>query len=209
VSGAELTELEIHTPLAAPLAPGEDARLPVHLRAPANPGRHRIQIDLIQQHVGWFGAGDGCDVDVQQQRRIAVVGDDEAVTEVAAVLGVLPELEIVRLRRTPSAGPDGYHEARDYRGYLFDGTPSGSLGFIWTMLWRRLRLRVGPTPSRAAETVAALRGAELLVVAGADGPNERRERFARDALTQSARALGVVVAKSRDPAELAALLDRS
>ena len=207
-SGVELRDLEVHTPLAAPVAPGEDARLPVHVRVPAVQGRYRVSVDLIQEHVRWFGAGDGCEVEVQKQRRIVVTGDDEAVADVAAVLALLPELEIVRLRRTPSAGPGGYREVRDYRGYLFDGAPGGRLGLLGTLLWRRLRLRLGPTPSRAEETVAALRGAELLVLAAPDGPDELRERFARNTLARSARALGLGVAESCDPDALAELLGR-
>jgi hypothetical protein len=208
-AGVELPDLEVHTPLAAPLSPGENARLPVHVRVPAAQGRYRVGVDLIQEHVKWFEAGDHCKVEVQKQRRIAVTGDDQTVGHVAAILGVLPELEIVRLRRTPSVGPNGYREAPDYRGYLFDGAPSGRLAFLGTLLWRRLRLGLGPTPSRAEETVAALRDAELLVLAALDGPNERRERFARDALAGSARALGLAVAATRDPDELAGLLGRS
>jgi hypothetical protein len=208
VSGAELAELEIHTPLAAPLAPGEHARLPVHVRAPEAQGRYRVHVDLIQEHVKWFDVGDEREVAVQRQRRIAVTGDDETVGDVAAILQVLPELEIVRLRRTPSATPGGYREAPDYRGYLFDDAPSGRLGFTGTLLWRRLRLRLGPTPTRARETVDALLGAELLVLGTDDGPDERRERFARGTLARSAKALGLKIAETHDPDELVVLLRR-
>jgi hypothetical protein len=208
VSGGELPELEIHTPLAASLAPGETARLPVQVRAPETQGRYHVRVDLIHEHVKWFDAGDECEVAVQSQRRIAVTGGDETVGDVAAILLVLPELEIVRLRRTPSVAPGGYREAPDYRGYLFDDAPSGRLGFIGTLLWRRLRLRLGPTPTRAQQTADALRGAELLVLATDDAPAERRERFARETLARSARALGLAIAESTDPDELALLLPR-
>jgi hypothetical protein len=208
-TGAELRELEIHTSLTAPLAPGEDSLLPAHIRAPELPGRYRIEIDLIQQHVSWFDVAVDCEVDVLPRRWIAVIGDDDAIADVAGVFAAIPEVEIVRLRRTPSLGPEGYREASDHRAYLLDRAPVGGMGFAATLLWRRIRLRLGPTPARAAETLAALRGAELLVLAGPDGPDERRERFARDALVRTARSLRVPVAETRDPEDLARLLAAS
>jgi hypothetical protein len=203
-AGRELAELEIHTPFPAPLAPGGDDLVPVHVRAPEAPGDYRLSIGLILEHVGWFGDPVACDVTVRARRRIAVVGDDDAVADVAAVLAEIPELELVRLRRTPATAPGGYPEAPDGRAYLFDDAPAGRLAFPAALLWRSARLRAGPTPARAAGLVAALRGCELLAVGGLDGPEQRRERWALGVVERTARSLGLRVARTRDAAELAA-----
>jgi hypothetical protein len=207
-AGRELTALEIHTALPAPLAPGEEQLVPAHVRAPDEPGRYRLVLDLVQQHVRRFDQPVVRDVVVAPQPRLAVVGDDEAVARVAAVLAELPELELLRLRRTPSTAPGGYPEAPDARAYLFDDAPTGHLAFAAVLLWRGLRLRVGPTPRRARELVAALRRCDALVVAGPDGPDQRRERWAVRVLERVARRLGLSVAETRDPAEIASLLRR-
>jgi hypothetical protein len=201
-AGEELPELAIHTLLTAALPPGGSDLLPVHVRAPDTPGAYRVDIAIVQDHVGPIGVPVSCDVAVRPPRRIAVVGDDDAVAELALALGRIPELEIVRLRRTPSHGPEGYREAPDGRAYLFDEVPAWRIGFASTLLWRSLRLRVGPTPPRAAEFVAALGGAELLVVAGMDGPDQRRERWALRVIERKAGSLGVPVAALEEPGDL-------
>jgi len=136
------------------------------------------------------------------RRRIAVLGDDDAVARVAPVLEEIPELELVRLRRSPSIDPQGYAEAPDARSYLFDGAPAGRLGFAATALLRSWRLRMGASPA----FVDALGNCELLVVAGHDGPQERRERWAAKVVIRTARARGVSVAETDDPTEIVALL---
>jgi len=204
--GNELGELEIHTTFPAPLAPGREDLVPAHVRAPDEPGDYRLSFRLVQQHVRWFGAAAEFDVTVVPQRRLAVVGDDEAASEIARVLATLPELELVRLRRAPSSRPIGYPEAPDGRAFLFDDAPSGRLPFAAVLLWRSLRLRIGPTPAGAVELVDTLRRCELLVVAGTEGPDERRERWALAALERTARSVGLPVAATRDPQEVLQLL---
>jgi hypothetical protein len=205
-TGEEVPGSRIWSALAAALRPGECELVPAHVEAPAEPGRYRIAIDLVQEHVRWLGVPVGCDVIVRPRRRLAVAGPDDAVAGLTRLLEEIPELELVRLRRTPATAPAGYPEAPDCRAYLFDDAPRGRLGFVAALLWRSLRLRIGPVPRRAAPFVEGLRGCELLVVAGMDGPAERRERWAADVTARKARSLGVRVAAGRDPDALLPLL---
>jgi len=198
---------ELWTLLPAPLAPGGEQLVPVHVRAPESAGSYRVEIGLLEEHEGPFGRTAECDVTVRARRRLAVVGDDAAVNEVAGVLDTIPELELVRLRRSPVESGSGYAEAPDARSYLFDDAPVRAPGFAVTLLWRALRLRLGPTPRRAEPVVAALRASELLVIAGApEGPPHRRERFAVQVLVRTAKSLGVPVATTRRPADILSLL---
>lgn len=197
------------TLLPGPIGPGESDLVPVHIRAPETPGRHRVEIDLVQEHVGSFGISVALDVVVVLQRRIAVIGDDAAVESLAPILEEIPEVELLRLRRTPSLSVDGYPEAQDARSYLFDGAPSSRLAFAATALWRSLRLRVGPTPRGAAPFSDALGRCELLVVAGLDGPPERRERWAAEIAARTAKARGIPVVETTDPARVISLLRQS
>jgi hypothetical protein len=199
---------ELWTLLPAPLAPGGEQLVPVHVRAPETVGVYRVEIGLLEEQGGPFGRTTSCDVSVRARRRLAIVGDDDAAAHVAGVLEAMPELELVRLRRTPADSTYCYAEAADARSYLFDDAPPGTLGFAAFLLWRTLRLRLGPTPRRAESVLEALRSTELLVIAGPDGPPERRERFAVGVLARLAKSLGVQVTASREPADLLPLLAR-
>lgn len=199
-------EPPLWTLLPGPIPPGESDLVPVHVRAPETSGRYGVEIDLVQEYVGSFGAAVALDLVVVPRRRIAVLGDDEAVARIAPVLEEIPEAELVRLRRTTSLAAGGFPETPNASRYLFDGVPTGRLPFAATTLWRSLRLRMGPTPSRAAAFVDALRSCELLVVAGADGPPERRERWASEVAVRTARARGILVVETTDPAEIVSLL---
>lgn len=190
------------TLLPGPIPPGASDLVPVHLRAPEAAGRYSVEIDLVQEHVGAFSEPLALDVVVVARRRIAVLGNDEAVAHVAPVLEEIPEVELVRLRRSPSIGPAGYAEEPDARSYLFDGAPAGRLAFAGTALLRSWRLRLGATPA----FVDALAGCDLVVVAGDDRPPERRERWAARVLERTAARRGIRVIKSSDPAEIVSLL---
>ncbi len=45
----------LRTPLPFPLRPGEDCRVPVQVSAPPRPGTWTLGIDLVHEHVRWFG----------------------------------------------------------------------------------------------------------------------------------------------------------
>lgn len=207
-SGAEVPDAELWSVLPAPLEPGASQVVPVHVRAPESPGTYRVEIDLVHEHVGRLGAAVGCRLQVRPLCRLAVTGDAAAVAELAQVVERVPELELVVLRRAPRQSSVGYPEAPDLRPYLFDDAPHGWARFAATLLWRSLRLRVGPPPQRAEPFFTALRGCEALVVAGLDGPPQRRERWAVATAARAARSLGVPVVTSRSPTELLSLLGR-
>ncbi len=45
----------LRTPLPFPLRPGEDCRVPVQVSAPPRPGTWTLGVDLVHEHVRWFG----------------------------------------------------------------------------------------------------------------------------------------------------------
>ena len=47
----------MRTAIGAPLAPGARAIVPLQVRGPAAPGTREIEIDLVDEHVRWFGCG--------------------------------------------------------------------------------------------------------------------------------------------------------
>jgi O-antigen ligase len=45
----------VRTALPHDVAPGERARLAAEVRAPLEPGRYELRLDVVQEHVTWFG----------------------------------------------------------------------------------------------------------------------------------------------------------
>ena len=72
--GAEIVEHGLHTPMPADLLPGRSLDVPVHVRAPSRPGRYRLSVDLVHEHVRWFGGPIEWPVEVPPARRVALVG---------------------------------------------------------------------------------------------------------------------------------------
>lgn len=89
----------LRTPLPHDLAPGETALVPVSVRAPDEPGRHRITLDLVHEGHRWFRCGTEVVLEVLPRRRaVVLVGQppgeeafDARVDELLA--GLDPELE--------------------------------------------------------------------------------------------------------------------
>ena len=102
-----LLEYQVHSVFAGPIAPGEADVVPVHVRVPEMPGQYRVEIDLIEQHVRWFEAAVSLEVAVREQRRIAVVGDDDRFAEMVRILEEIPELELVPAAAYSGARPRG------------------------------------------------------------------------------------------------------
>jgi hypothetical protein len=205
-SGLDVPESQLRTALPAPLPPGESDVVPVHVLAPHQPGRYRLEIDLIHERVRWFGVAVDCDVLVRSRRRVAVLGGDDAAADVGRLLETLPELELVQLRPHVT-GRDGYAEAPCIRRYLFGDVPASRGAFIAAVGARTLRLAVGVTRARigrpgslprgGGEFLMALRDCELLVLAELDAPPERRELWRVAVMARTAAALGVPVAIRR------------
>jgi hypothetical protein len=214
--GTELRSSQLRSALPATLEPGEAAIVPVHVVAPDEPGEYRVEIDLVHEHVRWFGAAVDFAAFVYPRRRIAVVGDDAQLGSVAQLLETIPELELVALRRSPSEAPDGFPEAADARQYLFDEAPHFRPAFMVTLAWRSLRLitaamafrfgRPPRLPRLGGEFLRAVASCELLIVAGLDAPDHRRERWRLNVMRRAAAILGVAVAEGSEPGELLPIL---
>ena len=52
--GRVLEERHGEPPLPRAVAPGERVTLPIEFEAPREPGRYRLKLDLVAQHVAWF-----------------------------------------------------------------------------------------------------------------------------------------------------------
>lgn len=50
-----LTRYDVRTDLPWPLRPGESLTLPMEVLLPQEPGDYRLQIELVHEHVAWFG----------------------------------------------------------------------------------------------------------------------------------------------------------
>jgi FkbM family methyltransferase len=53
-SGATVTRDGHRTPLPQPIAPGESADLDLFVELPREPGRYRLRLTLVQEHIAWF-----------------------------------------------------------------------------------------------------------------------------------------------------------
>ncbi len=205
-------ELRSHFP--APLPPGESDLVPVHVRAPGQPGRYRLEVDLVHEHVRWFDCAVGYDVEVRPRRRIAIVGDEPSVERSLELLGLLPELEPLLL----SPGEElpierhGYARAPGLRSYLLFGAAdagravvAATLAARTAALLRAARARrdgraAAPLPNGAQTFLEQVSQCELLLVAGNDaepGSAVSRELWRLAATVLAADALGVPVASHR------------
>jgi hypothetical protein len=192
--GGVLVEEGIHTPLPADLAPGRSLDVPVHVRAPASPGRYRLSIDLVHEHVRWFECGVEWPVQVTPARRVALVGMGELLEQALDQIHLEPEIEPVvlpSLDRYLLAGIDG----------RIGPVELLRLAVRSARLQRRVRdLRDGkpsaPLPDGAEECVGALAGCVRLLVVGPDwgeGAAVTRQLLRLAATIRTARALGVDV----------------
>jgi hypothetical protein len=216
--GTEVRASQLRSAFPVALAPGRSELVPVHVLAPDAPGSYRVEIDLIHEHVGWFGAAAECRIEVTPARRIAVIGDDADVRRTLTVLEKVPELEPVILRRAPKEGPEGYPEAPDGRSFLFDGAPRQRRLFAVVLVGRSIRLALAAVALRRGRTpglprggdgfLAAVKSCELLVVAGIDASPERREHWRVALTTRIARLLGVAVVSSSEAPDLLLLVAR-
>jgi hypothetical protein len=207
--GGALIEEGIHTPLPADLAPGRSIDVPVHVRAPARPGRYRLSIDLVHEHVRWFGGAVEWSVDVPPAHRVALVGRGELLDQALDRIHLQPEVEPVVL---PSLS-----------GYLLAGM-EGAIGPIQlarlatrtTRLLRRARhLRDGkpaaPLAGGAEEAVQALAHCSELVVVGPDWERDAavtRQLWRLAATVRTARTLGLAVTVSLPGFTPSGLVDR-
>jgi hypothetical protein len=169
--------------------------------APPRPGRYRLRLDLVEEHVRWFGCTVECDVAVERQARVALVGDD-----VEAALGALteerPEAEplVLTTRPAPLHGPP---QAPDLREFLLHDTRRGARDLpvvarrtaelLAAARARRRGRPVRPLLRGGEEFLAALETATELRLVGAPAHDGTLELLLQVATVRATRALGVEV----------------
>lgn len=203
--GAASDERALRTPFPADLAPGESQVVPVHVVPPDRPGRYRLELDLVHEHVRWFGAGFELDVEVGPRRRVALIGAGAALEEELDRLQLEPELEPVLVDRGEAAPAVAWEHpripgARDYLLHGLEGAPRArllpALAARTEALVRRARRPGRPLGHGADGLIAGLAGCERLVVVSPDWPADEpltRELWRIAATVRAARALGMPV----------------
>jgi hypothetical protein len=211
----DLVEDGIHTPLPADLPSGDSLDVPVHVRAPSRPGRYRLSIDLVHEHVRWFGSALEWTVDAVPERRIALIGAGEPLEDALDRLQLEPELEPVILGSgaTITPGRSGHEHAPGLGGYLLAGIDdrigpvelARLVGRTARLLRRARRLRAAkpsaPLPNGAEECLRSLTSCERLHVIGPDwqdGAALTRQLWRLAATAAAARRLGLVVESEAD-----------
>jgi hypothetical protein len=142
----------LRTPLPHDLAPGETTIVPVTIEAPAEPGRHRLIVDLVHERHRWFDAGVELDLEVMPRRRALVLvgqppGDDAFDARVDELLASLdPALEPVLVGPKPDWLRDrfGLEAAAEAPAWSADAVytlPAGRRRDRLLLEWRARRLR--------------------------------------------------------------------
>jgi hypothetical protein len=218
-AGGQVAAEGVRTALPSDLAPGEALIVPLHILAPSEAGRYRLHVDLIQEHVGWFGCAVEREVEVGRRLRVALSGDPAAVERaLAELVEVAPEFEPVVL--SPDPGPRfGAPRAPDLRRYLLTGTRSSRARDLGLVAARTRDLLRAARARRAGRDMRPLlRGGEefldelardthLVFLAG-EVESGTLELLLQAATAASARELGVqvvvergAVAEARDPVD--------
>jgi hypothetical protein len=197
----------------------------VHVRAPKRPGSYRLSIDLVHEHVRWFGSALEWTVHVVPAHRIALIGGGEALEDALDRLQLEPELEPVILGRdeTITPGRYGHEHAPGLGGYLLAGIDDrigpAELAHLVVrtarLLRRARRLRAArssaPLPNGAEECLTSLTSCERLHVIGPDwrdGAALTRQLWRLAATAAAARRLGLAVESEPDALTPADLADR-
>lgn len=135
--GEEIVRGGLRTALPRPLESGGRLRVAVHVEAPAEPGRYELALDLVREHVRWFGCERWVEVEVLPRRRVGVLawrrpGEapelDEAVeTALARLAESAPQLEPLVLGEDPGAlrARFGHEAAEGPRAFLLRGLEPG------------------------------------------------------------------------------------
>jgi hypothetical protein len=193
----------LRTPLPRPLGPGGRLRVAAPVEAPAEPGRYELALDLVREHVRWFGSECALAIEVLPRRRVGVLawrrpGEDPELDEaVAAALARLaetkPELEPLVLGEDPGAlrARFGHDAAEGPRAFLLRGLEPGQrLRPLVLLPLRSARLRRRPFPE-----------VEALVVVPLPPGAATRDLWALASTARAARAAGVTVVLTSRPSE--------
>jgi SAM-dependent methyltransferase len=130
---------DARAPLAAALGPGEEVEVTLGARAPGSPGRWRLEVDVVQEHVDWFVARGSPVVSLEievvrpppaaahEAPVVAAVAEPRwehhcaHVTEVVACLRSIGA-EIVQIHDDRSCGPEWI----SYRYWVTKDAPPGT-----------------------------------------------------------------------------------
>jgi hypothetical protein len=188
--------VRLRTPLPADLPSGATQLVPLHVVAPSLPGGHELELDLIHEHVRWFGLGVSFPVEVQKRLRVAFLGPPERVPLLVADLRLGPEVEPVAIVRDldDRSGFGDYETVEGLNGFLLEGTGgSGRVATLVRLLSRTARVALDARrPPRArrpsyAGLLELSRSTDALVVAVPSWVSE--PGFARDWWVLTATAL--------------------
>jgi hypothetical protein len=179
----------VRSSLPARVAPGATIALPVHVDPPAGAHTRLLEVDLVHEHVRWFGKTTRLTVEVTPRRQVAIVGSGEPLDEVLRALLLVPAVEPVILDwGRPETARYGHPRFGGVGGYLFGSEGTARSG----ALLRTARLLHRPGAH------LALAGFERLLVAGdgcRPGAPPRRERLYVLATAAAARRLRVPVTR--------------
>ena len=206
----------LRTPLPCDLLPGERVVVPLHVLPPAEPGRYRLDVDLVHEHVRWFGCAIPLEVDVLPRRRVAVAGGRQASEEALDALLWAPEVEPVRLRPgEPPTERFGLPQIAGLRTFLLGGPDSpvsrtATLARTARLLRAAARSRqVDTTPPEHVRFLGELDAGTALIVAGVDWDEhspQSRELWRLAATVAAARLAGRRVLRTREIAPASASL---
>jgi hypothetical protein len=169
--GGLLDEVGLRTALPCDLPPGERLVVPLHVLPPERPGPYRLELDLVHEHVRWFGAGATLEVDVVPRRRAAVAGGADEVEQTLDALLWRPEVEPVVLAADESGDERfGTPQLAGLRRFLL-GRPEAPLPRRTTVA-RTLRLlrdaRAHPGEHEPDRFLTELDPSTTMIVAGPD-----------------------------------------
>ncbi len=208
--GAVVVEEGLRTPFPHIVRPGESALVPVHVTAPAQPGTYLLELDLVHEHVRWFGSPIALSVAVAPQPLVLLAGADESTLAdlAAAVCEGVPGVEPVYVGAR--LGTAGYRSLPGARHYVLEGGGASRLATLFRAtrlsLYAR-RFHPGGAPTVADEVLAPL--AEVSLVLDLGRTQGRRERFQHRAAMQAARTLGIQVVEVADEEEALAAVARA
>ena len=178
--------------------------------APSLPGPHMLILDLLHEHVRWFGTEVTTPVEVRASLTVALLGeDDQAARLAAAALAELaPDVRPLLLAASPTSASElhGYGAAHDARGYVLGPGRTGirgavgAVGRAGALLGDAALRRAGRQPRLASREgsafLDALMDADALIVAGdaaLRGDHGEREALQQVSALLSASTLGLAV----------------
>jgi hypothetical protein len=187
---------DIRTSLPADVMPGDSAVVPLHVLPPLEPGPHVLEVDLVHEHVRWFGRTLRLDVSVGRRRRVLVVGAPGGLHEALDTIALVPDVEPLLLLE-PEEPDLGHQWVAGLGPYLFGPDGLRGASAVRRALWLLAGAKRGHDgPDGARGFIGALRDAECLIVVGDDVRPDApptRDRLRTFVMVAAARAHGVPV----------------